>query len=108
MMDSVRVAYMLMDFFQPTEITALPPSQEEGAPGERCAPIGGYDDIVVVRAVKLGGVASGDRMEPSAVATNTQQATYATPNQTKKASDITMVTRVHSEGWGLPLAIIKQ
>ena len=46
-----------------------------------CAPIGGYDDIEVVRAVKLGGVASGDRMEPSAVATNTQQATYAIPGK---------------------------
>ena len=39
------------------------------------------DDIEVVRAVKLGGVASGDRMEPSAVATNTQQATYAIPGK---------------------------
>ena len=36
--------------------------------------------------MKLGGVASGNRMEPSAVATNTQQATYAIPDQTKKAS----------------------
>ena len=36
--------------------------------------------------MKLGGVASGDRMEPSAVATNTQQATYAIPDRTKKAS----------------------
>ena len=53
-----------------------------GASG-KCAPIGGYDDIVVVKAVKLGGVASGDKMEPSAVATNTQQATYA---RKKKAS----------------------
>ena len=35
--------------------------------GERCAPIGGYDDIDVVRAVKLGGVVSGDRMELSVV-----------------------------------------
>ena len=67
-----------MDFFQPTKITLLPPPKEGGAPGEKCALIGGYDDIEVVRAVKLGGVASGDRMEPSAVATNTQQATYAT------------------------------
>ena len=33
--------------------------------------------------MKLGGVASGDKMEPSAVATNTQQATCA---RTKKAS----------------------
>ena len=42
----------------------------------------------MVRAEKLGGVASGDRMEPSAVATNTQQATYAyaIPDRTKKAS----------------------
>ena len=47
----------------------------------------------MVRAVKLGGVASGDRMEPSAVATNTQQATYAIPDRTKKASGaVTMVT----------------
>eukprot|EP00731_Ephydatia_muelleri_P011203 Em0006g97a len=61
-------------------------SQEGGSPGEKCAPIGGYEDIVVVRAEKQGGVASGDRMEPSAVATNTQQATYAIPDQTKKAS----------------------
>ena len=75
-----------MDFFQPTKITLLPPPKEGGAPGEKCAPIGGYDDIEVVRAVKLGGVASGDRMEPSAVATNTQQATYAIPDRTKKAS----------------------
>ena len=36
--------------------------------------------------MKLGGVASGDRMEPSAVVTNTQQATYAVPDRTKKAS----------------------
>ena len=36
--------------------------------------------------MKLGGVASGDRMEPLAVATNTQQATYAIPDRTKKAS----------------------
>ena len=36
--------------------------------------------------MKLGGVASGDRMEPSAVATNTQQTTYAIPDRTKKAS----------------------
>ncbi|KAL5500738.1 hypothetical protein EMCRGX_G012336 [Ephydatia muelleri] len=70
----------------PTKITLLPPPKGGGAPGERCAPIGGYDDIEVVRAVKIGGVASGDRMEPSAVATNTQQATYAIPDQTKKAS----------------------
>ena len=41
---------------------------------------------MVVRAEKLGGVASGDRMEPSAVATNAQQATYAIPDRTKKAS----------------------
>ncbi|KAL5500733.1 hypothetical protein EMCRGX_G012329 [Ephydatia muelleri] len=57
--------------------------EEGGSRGERCAPIGG---IEVVRAVKLGGVASRDRMEPSAVATNTQQATYAIPDLTKKAS----------------------
>ncbi|KAL5500744.1 hypothetical protein EMCRGX_G012343 [Ephydatia muelleri] len=63
-----------------------PPPKEGGAHNSRCAPIGGYDDIVVVRAVKLGGVASGDTMEPSAVATNTQQATYAVPDLTKKAS----------------------
>ena len=36
--------------------------------------------------MKLGGVASGDRMEPSTVATNTQQATYTVPDRTKKAS----------------------
>eukprot|EP00731_Ephydatia_muelleri_P011186 Em0006g80a len=63
-----------------------PPPKEGGAQHSRCAPIGGYDDIVVVRAVKLGGVASGDTMEPSAVATSTQQATYAVPDLTKKAS----------------------
>ena len=73
---------------QVTNATLPATSKEEGAPGERCAPIGG---IEVVRAVKLGGVASGDRMEPSAVATNTQQATYAIPDLTKKASNITMV-----------------
>ena len=53
----------------------------------------------MLRAVKLGGVASGDRMEPSAVAINTQQATYAIPDRIQKASDITMVTGVLSEGW---------
>ena len=38
--------------------------------------------------MKLEGLASGDRMEPSAVATNTQQATYAyaIPDRIKKAS----------------------
>ena len=36
--------------------------------------------------MKLGGVALGDKVEPSAVATNTQQATYAIPDRTKKAS----------------------
>ena len=71
---------------QVTNATLPATSKEEGAPGERCAPIGGYNNIV---AVKLGGVALGDRMEPSAVATNTQpsqQATYAIPDGTKKAS----------------------
>ena len=36
--------------------------------------------------MKLGGVATGDRLELSAVATNTQQATYAIPDRTRKAS----------------------
>ena len=57
----------------------LPPQNGADASG-RCASIGGYDDVVVV---KLGGVTSEDRMGPSAVAKNSQQATYA---RTKKAS----------------------
>ena len=63
-----------------------PPPKDGGAQHSRCAPIGGYEDIEVVRTVKLGGVATGDRLEPSAVATNTQQATYAIPDRTRKAS----------------------
>ena len=55
-----------------TNATLPATSKEEGDPGERCVPIGGYNNIEVVRAEKLGGVVSGDRMEPSAVATNTQ------------------------------------
>ena len=71
-----------MDVFQLPKTTVLPPQKGAGASG-RCAPIGGYDDVVVV---KLGGVTSEDSMGPSAVATNTQQATYAIPDRTKKAS----------------------
>ena len=60
-----------------------------------CAPIVGYDDTEVVR---LGGVASGDRMEPSVVTTNTQQATYAIPDRMKKASGCGLY--YHGYQWG--------
>ena len=77
----MRYVKMMMSLVCTTRVTLT-----EGGTSGRCAPIGGYDNIEVVRAVKLGGVASGDTMEPSAVATNTQQATYAVPDRTKKAS----------------------
>ena len=76
----------MVNFFQLPKATPPLLPKEEGATGDRCAPIGGYDDVIVVRAAKLGGVATGDKMKPSAVTTNTQQVTYAIPDRTKKAS----------------------